>query len=176
MPEVDLAFGGAAPDDDDRADMLDQIIGATVAYAAAARERMGLHPSKRIAVTVPVDALKRPLFEQAEPVLWDMAIRLDWSAYTTWQVPHSLAAGSDPLDLIGYRQQSTGNGRQGSWRVTPRAQRMPFSMTAAEARAFAARLLAAADACDEQNRQMPTAAPPPEVTEPAPLPPQAQDL
>lgn len=157
MSAADLDFGGAAPDDDDRADMLRQIIDATVAYAAAARARMGLHSSKRIAVAVPVDALKRPLFEQAEPALWDLAIRLDWSAYTTWQVPYSLAEGSEPLDLVGYRQQATANGAQGAWRVTPRAQRMPFSMTAVEARAFAARLLAAADACDEQNRQMPAA-------------------
>ena len=156
---TDLKFGGAAPDGDDATDMVQQIVDACLHYAAQARERMQLHESKRIAVAVPVDAVKRPFFELAEPILWDKKIRLDWSAYTTWVVPHSLAEGFEPKDLIGYRQHSTGDGPQGGWRVTPRAQRMPFSMTAPEARAFAARLLAAADECDEHNRQMP--APPP---------------
>jgi hypothetical protein len=152
----EIKFGGAAPDGD-RGELVAQIIAATVAYAAAARVRGGLHESKRIAVAVPVDAVKRPLFEQAEPALWDKGVRLDWSGYTTWQVPYSLAEGCDPLDLIGFRQHATGTGPAGGWRVTPRAQRMPFSMTSTEARAFAARLLAAADSCDEHNLQMPGA-------------------
>lgn len=151
---TDIVFGGAAPDGDHNA-MLQQIIDACLHYAAQARERMQLHESKRIAIAVPVDAAKRPLFEQAEPFLWDKGVRLDWSGYTTWQVPYSLAEGSDPLDLIGYRQHASAGGAVGGWRVTPRAQRMPFSMTAHEARAFAARLLAAADACEEHERQMP---------------------
>lgn len=149
-----LEFEGAAPDGDDHADMLQQVIDATEHYATQARERMGLHSSKRIAVAVPRDEAKRSLFEQAEPILWERGIRLDWSAYEHWRVPHSLAAGADPLDLIGYRQSPSPVVASG-WRVTPRAQRMPFSMTAQEARAFAARLLAAADAAEEHDRQMP---------------------
>jgi hypothetical protein len=156
---TDIKFGGAAPDGDDVTDMVQQIVDACRHYAAQAREAMHLHASKRIAVAVPVDAVKRPFFELAEPILWDMNIRLDWSAYTTWVVPHSLAEGFEPNDLIGYRQHPSAGGPEGGWRVTPRARRMPFSMTPAEARAFAARLLAAADAADEHNRQMP--APPP---------------
>lgn len=148
---AEYRFGGAVPDHDPAA-LLHEVIQATLAYARAARERMKLHESKRIAVAVPVDVVKRPIFEQAEQTLWDMGVRLDWSNYTTWQVPHALAAGADPLDLIGYRQHASSIGRQGGWRVTPRARRMPFSMTAQEARAFAARLLAAADACDDHNR------------------------
>jgi hypothetical protein len=157
-------FGGAAPDHDPAA-LLQEVIQATLAYAQAARDRMGLHSSKRIAVAVPVDVVKRPIFEQAEPVLWDLGVRLDWSSYTMWQVPYALAAGADPLDLIGYRAQPSGAGPVGGWRVTPRAQRMPFSMTAQEARAFAARLLAAADSCDDHNRIMP--APPAGETAPS---------
>jgi hypothetical protein len=152
----DFEFDGAAPDGDPR-EMLQEIIDACLHYARQARQVMQLHESKRIAIGVPVSAMKRPLFEQVEAQLWDLGVRLDWSGYTTWQVPYSLAEGSDPLDLIGFRQQPSALGPQGGWRVTPRAQRMPFSMTAQEARAFAARLLAAADACEEHERQMPAA-------------------
>ena len=150
---MDIDFGGAAPDDDER-QMVEQVIDATLQYAVLARDRMRLHQSKRIAVTVPVDEAKRRYFELAEPALLEAGVRLDWSAYGRWNVPHTLAEGSDPLDLIGYRQHAA-IASLGGWRVTPRAQRMPFSMTSQEARAFAARLLAAADACDEHNRVMP---------------------
>jgi hypothetical protein len=151
---VKIDFSGAVPDDNER-EMVAQVIEATLQYAVLARDRMRLHQSKRIAVTVPVDEAKRRFFELAEGALWEAGVRLDWSAYGRWNVPHTLAEGSDPLDLIGYRQHASGAGPQGGWRVTPRARRMPFSMTSMEARAFAARLLAAADSCDEHNRVMP---------------------
>lgn len=165
-PADDLEFDGAAPDDDEQL-MVEQVIDATLQYAVLARDKMRLHQSKRIAVTVPVDEAKRRYFELAEPALWEAGVRLDWSAYQRWYVPHSLAEGFDPLDLIGYRQHASVGGAQGGWRVTPRAQRMPFSLTAMEARAFAARLLAAADSCDEHNRQMPGPPAPGSVDDPA---------
>lgn len=157
---ADIEFGGAAPDDDDRADLVQQIIAATVAYAQAARERGGLHFTKRIAVAVPVDAVKRPLFEEAEATLWDLGVRLDWSAYTTWFVPHHLAEGFEPLDWIAYSAPIGHSDAPAGWRVSTGATRLPFSMSPAETRAYAARLLAAADACEEHNRLMP--APPAE--------------
>lgn len=148
---MEIDFLGAAPTtpEGDTSELVSNVVEATLAYARDARRRMTLHHSKWIAVTVPADHAKRPLFEAAEAILLNFAVRFDWSQFTSWTVDKALAGD---LGSIDDHLVMTGDG----WQViAEEPHHLVLSWTPAAARAEAARLLAYADAADERNTFMP---------------------
>lgn len=151
---MEIDFLGAAPTtaDGDTSELVSNVVEATLAYARDARRRMILHHTKWIAVTVPFDEAKRPLFEAAEAILLNFAVRFDWSRFTSWTVDKASAGDLGNLDdHLAMTEQG--------WQVRTHANTpCVFALDPARARAEAARLLACADAADERNTLMPVSA------------------
>lgn len=148
-----VAFQGAVPGVE-RAQLVDDIVQQSMAYADDARRRMGLHAQHRIVLTVPAREATRPLFQEAEAALWTFGVVFDWSLFDTWTVAKSLSENFDPDDMLT---------------MTPVGWRLRLAVASDLSRdevlILASRMLRAQDVADNRNRRMTAVTDAPPVTD-----------
>lgn len=128
---------------------LHDVLAATVAYAQAARARLGMGDTITIEVVIPYDPPMRELWETAAPLLAAEYIGLDWHQWNVWTLERAILDDFDPIPFV--------QPFKGEYRVRMSAVALALSRhSVAEpevARRVAAGLLAAADLAELRQTQ-----------------------